>query len=209
MVKIKKFFEEARANFNVDDIFTDQSKILFILESPHKEELKHGVPLAGLSGRSMAKELFLEQTIEPMGKYLSQLIKDKGQSVYGIVNVAPFPLQRSAYPDSDFVHEFLKELQIAEAIRISTAKTFQDPEKALLHSLLINDFQNRLIKAVKNDTIIVPCGRFAGKYVDNLSIKDELNILEGVPHPSYNSWARPRYKDVIDIVREEGTKRTS
>jgi hypothetical protein len=208
MLKIREFFEKAKMRFKVDDIIC-HSKIIFILESPHKEELKAGVPLAGLSGRSMAKELFLKEDILPMGKHLKQLAEDKKRTIYGIVNVCSFPLQKTAYPDDEFVRIYQNELEIAEAVRRSTATAYKDDHKAVLHELLINDFQNRLLKTIEEDTIIVPCGKFAEKYVNQLAIKDKLNIIKGVPHPSYNSWSRERYKEVIQNVRDQGKKRTS
>jgi hypothetical protein len=203
-MNIEQFFDEAKHKFHVDDICTEYSKIIFILESPHKEELKHGVPLAGLSGRSMAKELFQVSNIEPMGKYLSSQF----QSVYAIVNVSPFPLQKSAYP-KDFVQRFVQELEIAESIRTSTAKSFREENKALFHSLLVKDFKARLMEHIGGDSIIVPCGKFAERFVNELVIKNENLVIDGVPHPSYNSWARPRYKEVIDRVRKEGKQKTS
>jgi hypothetical protein len=208
MLRIKEFFEKAKASYSVPDIAHDP-KMIFILESPHKEELKAEVPLAGLSGRSMAKELFLQEDILPMGKYLKQLAEDKRQCFYGIVNVCPFPLQESAYPDKEFVQRFKEELQIAEAIRKSTANQFRDENKGLFNQLLTHDFQDRLLRTMAEDSIIVPCGKFAEKYVNLLAIKDELNIIKGVPHPSYNSWSRERYRDVIQTVRDQEKKRTS
>ncbi|RZT22808.1 uracil-DNA glycosylase family protein [Fictibacillus sp. BK138] len=208
MLSIKEFFEKAKASYSVPDIVQDP-KMIFILESPHKEELKAGVPLAGLSGRSMAKELFLQEDILPMGKHLKQLAKDKRQIFYGIVNVCPFPLQESAYPDRGFVQRFKGELQIAEAIRKSSASQFRDEDKKLFNKLLIQDFRDRLIKTIEDDSIIVPCGKFAERYVNQLAMKDKLNIIKGVPHPSYNSWSRERYKDVIQTVRDQERIRTS
>ncbi|WP_226534777.1 uracil-DNA glycosylase family protein [Fictibacillus halophilus] len=208
MLSIKEFFEKAKASYSVPDIVQDP-KMIFILESPHKEELKAGVPLAGLSGRSMAKELFLQEDILPMGKHLKQLAKNKRQIFYGIVNVCPFPLQESAYPDRGFVKRFKGELQIAEAIRKSSASQFRDEDKKLFNKLLIQDFRDRFIKTIEDDSIIVPCGKFAERYVNQLAMKDKLNIIKGVPHPSYNSWSRERYKDVIQTVRDQERIRTS
>ncbi|ANX12457.1 hypothetical protein ABE41_010585 [Fictibacillus arsenicus] len=208
MLRIKEFFEKAKASYSVPDIARD-SKMIFILESPHKEELKAGVPLAGLSGRSMARELFLQEDILPMGKYLKQITENNKQTFYGIVNVCPFPLQQSAYPEKQFIQKFKGELEIAEAIRKSTANQFKDENKALFNKLLIHDFQDRLKRTMEDDSIIVPCGKFAEKYVNQLAMRDKLNIIKGVPHPSYNSWSRERYRDVIQIVRDQDKKRTS
>ncbi|MCM3719597.1 uracil-DNA glycosylase family protein [Fictibacillus phosphorivorans] len=208
MLNINKFFEKAKASYSVPDIALHPT-IIFILESPHKEELKSGVPLAGLSGRSMAKELFLKEDTLPMGKYLKKLADNKTQMFYGIVNVCPFPLQESAYPDKEFVQRYKNELQITEAIRKSTAKHFRDENKELFHKLVLKDFEERLLSTVEDDSIIVPCGKFAERYVNQLTIKDKLNIIKGVPHPSYNSWSKERYRDVIQTVRDQEKKRTS
>ncbi|MFG6495231.1 hypothetical protein P8610_07730 [Fictibacillus sp. UD] len=208
-MKIHSFFTDAKSLYSVQDITTKETEIIFILESPHKEEIKAGVPLAGLSGRSMAKELFLEEEILPMGIFLKQAILNKKKTIYGIVNVCPFPLQQTAFPDSVFVDKYKDEIQIAEAIRISSAKLYKDENKAAFDKLLVENFEYRLSSLIKENTIIVPCGRFAEKYVNKLSIKEDLTILCGVPHPSYNSWSRERYRGVIHELREEGKKRTS
>jgi uracil-DNA glycosylase len=203
-MNIEKFFQEAKANFQVHDIRTKDSRILFILESPHKEELKYGIPLAGLSGKSMAKVLFKANQIEAMGKYLKKV----KNSIYGIVNVCPFPLQASAYPE-EFAQQFSAELNMAESVRTSMAKIFRDQLKADFQAMLIHDFKERLLNGITEDTVIVPCGRFAQKYVDKLQLNEKYEIISGVPHPSYNSWAKERYKEVIDRVRQEGKIKTS
>jgi hypothetical protein len=206
---IKKFFEEAKRRYTVNDLQNPSSRILFILESPHKEEIKFDVPLAGLSGKSMAKELFKRTDILPMGKYLKELEKEKVSSVYGIVNVSPFPLQKSAYPDAGFAAKYAEELQIAEAVRVSGAKYFKDPDKELFHSLLVQDLEHRLNDYLTKETVLVPCGKFAEKYIKETRLEHDSKVIWGVPHPSYNSWARTRYQEVIQQVRDEGVKKTS
>jgi hypothetical protein len=202
MANILSFFEDAKTKYSVSDLLTEHSYILFILESPHKEELKFDVPLAGSSGKSMAKVLFNKSDILPMGKHLKELIRSKKDSIYGIVNVSPFPLQKSAYPDSGFIQKYEKELNIAESVRISTAKTFKDKEKEHMHFMLLQDFQERLKRYVTPETVIVPCGRFAEKYLNQTPIIEKVDVIRGVPHPSYNSWSRQRYQDAIQRIRE-------
>ena len=206
---IHSFFEEASERYRVQDLISEHTNMIFILESPHKEEIKFGVPLAGLSGRSMAKELFAVEDSPPMGKVLKQYIDEKKKTVFGIVNVCPFPLQGAAFPDHTFVNRYRDEIKVAEAVRTSSVKVYKDEARAHFDQLLLNQFESRLTSLIKENTVIVPCGRFAEKYVNKLSNKDRLTILEGVPHPSYHSWSRDRYQEVINKVREEGKKRTS
>ena len=47
-------------NFNdyfVNDLIYEDTKILFVLESPHIYEVKNGYPVAGKSGKDMSKIL--------------------------------------------------------------------------------------------------------------------------------------------------------
>ena len=62
------FHEEYRRLFNtlatrylVNDYVTERTKVLFILESPHVQELKYGAPVSGPSGASMSRHLFGER----------------------------------------------------------------------------------------------------------------------------------------------------
>ncbi|WP_137789562.1 hypothetical protein [Bacillus sp. E(2018)] len=206
---IQSFFDEALSLYSVQDIISEHTNMIFVLESPHKEEIKSGVPLAGLSGRSMAKELFEVEDTLPMGKLLKQYINENKKTAFGIVNVCSFPLQGSAFPDDSFVNRYSDEIKVAEAVRTSSVKVFKDECRAEFDQLLLHHFESRLTSLLKGNTLIVPCGRFAEKYVSKLSIKESLTVLEGVPHPSYHSWSRERYQEVISKVREEGKKRTS
>jgi hypothetical protein len=209
LVDIHSFFEEASSLYSVQDLISEHTNMIFILESPHKEEIKSGVPLAGLSGRSMAKELFEVEETLPMGKLLKQYINENKKTVFGIVNVCPFPLQGTAFPDQTFVNRYSGEIKVAEAVRTSSMKVFKDESRAEFDQLLLHHFESRLTTLLTENTLIVPCGRFAEKYVNKLTNKESLTIIEGVPHPSYHSWSRDRYQEVINKVREEGKKRTS
>ncbi|ANC76988.1 hypothetical protein ABE65_009300 [Fictibacillus phosphorivorans] len=206
---IHSFFEEASELYSVQDLISEHTDMIFILESPHKEEIKSGVPLAGLSGRSMAKELFEVEESLPMGKLLKQYINENKKTAFGIVNVSSFPLQGSAFPDQSFVSRYSEEIKVAEAVRTSSVKVFKDEFRAKFDQLLLQHFETRLTSLLTENSLIVPCGRFAEKYVNKLSNRENLTVIEGVPHPSYHSWSRDRYQKVIDKVRVEGKKRTS
>ncbi|MGZ4112033.1 MAG: hypothetical protein ACXVP5_06290 [Tumebacillaceae bacterium] len=54
-------YNELAAGYRVPDLIEDESRFLFLLESPHVQELKFGAPVSGTSGISMTKHLFGEQ----------------------------------------------------------------------------------------------------------------------------------------------------
>ena len=47
----------------------DELEYLFVLESPHKDELAAGIPCAGHSGRNMSENILGEKDV-PFGTYL-------------------------------------------------------------------------------------------------------------------------------------------
>ncbi|MFC7370717.1 uracil-DNA glycosylase family protein [Fictibacillus iocasae] len=198
MLQMQDLFLEAKHRYSVHDLYKDPPALLFVLESPHKEELKHGVPVAGSSGRSMTKFLLNENV--PFGLRLKEhpSLLEK----MGIVNVCPFPMQRSAINDEEWKQNNSSFLEHVEKIRTSASISFKDKERAVLHNILLQDFKERLKTAASNETTIVPCGKFAGRYVSLANKEQTYSVLEGVPHPSYNSWGRERYQEVLMQVKK-------
>lgn len=201
---IEEKFKEAAHKYSISDVLTNEMKILFILESPHKEELKHNAPLAGSSGRSVSKVLFKgkgEETI-PFGL----LLKDHSQGMpfrkLGIMNVCPFPLQRTAIPDNEWNQEHLHFIETAEKVRISNDKdSYRHEEWNVFQAAMQHHFTERLQALTDQPLIIVPCGRFAQKHFRLTGARSpHWKVIEEVPHPSYNSWNKDRYKDQIQEV---------
>lgn len=79
-------------HISVDNIINEKSKIALILESPHKNEICEGYPLAGLAGKEISKYLIEESNL-PFGEEVK-----KGSLIdkVSILNVSKFPLQSSA-----------------------------------------------------------------------------------------------------------------
>ncbi len=180
---------ESLKEYFVGDLLYDRSKVVFVLESPHTQEVKKGYPVAGKSGSDMSQILFgLE---EALGKLIyEQKLKDMA-----IINVCNYPLQKSAYINAN-----LKELEFFEKIR-------QNPKLRKKDTLGINaairvlmdDFKIRLQK--HKEKKIVLCGNFAQKCFENyLDIKEFKNTLY-VPHPSFNNWKKEKYKECIEDLK--------
>lgn len=182
---------EKLKNYFVDDLIYDDTKVLFVLESPHNEEVKRGYPVAGKSGRDMSKVLFNDT--EPLGK----LISERSVKNLGIINVCNYPLQMSAYEDASLE----ADMQFFEKIRQNPKlRKKQAPINAVV-SKVMDNFKARL--DAHKDKKIILCGKFAEASFD--SVFNELSFKEvlRVPHPSFNQWLRESNKEVITKLVEE------
>jgi len=179
---------EKLKDYFVDDLVYKDTEIIFVLESPHTQEVKNGYPVAGKSGVDMSNVLFLQD--EAFGK----LVKEKKVNGIGIVNVSNYPLQHSAYM-KDF-----EDIAFFEKVR-------QNPKQRRYDKLGINstvikimqDFERRL--KVYKDKKIVLCGNFAQSAFDSVFNEDEFLDVLRVPHPSFNNWKKQRYKDKIQELK--------
>jgi hypothetical protein len=196
-------------DYAVADVIHPATKMVFVLESPHAQELKHSTPAAGASGATMSKHLLGEAfRRQPLGI----LLKEKPR-VYpnpltleslGILNVSPIPLQSSAYPDAGVQKTFGKWFEILNYIRTNNGrKWYQDERLNQIQSVLIQSFRLRLQSLQDRSIILVPCGKFAQKFVGLADVHgDRWQVINDVPHPSYNSWDRQRYQPIIQRLQE-------
>ncbi len=176
-------------NYFVDDLVYTNTEVLFVLESPHNEEVKMGYPVAGKSGRDMSKVLCASS--EPFGK----LIFEGKLSKVGIINISNYPLQKSAYNEDDALLELFEKFR-------------QNPKLRKHDKLGLNDVVSKMMDSFKSrleshtDKKIVLCGRFAQNAFDSLF--HELNFKEvlRVPHPSFNQWLRASNKEIIEKLVE-------
>ena len=180
---------ESLKDYFVNDLVYDNSKVVFVLESPHTQEVKNGYPVAGKSGNDMSKILF--GLDEAFGKLIfKQEIKN-----IAIVNVCNYPLQKSAYKNPDS-----PELQKFEKIRQNPKLRKYD--KDLINVVLepmMTDFAIRLQK--HKDKKMVLCGNFAQQCFESYLNTDEFKNVLYVPHPSFNNWKKEKYKDVIEELK--------
>ena len=177
-------FEEIKDYF-VDDLVYDETEVLFVLESPHNEEVKRAYPVAGKSGKDMSKVLFAES--EPLGK----LISDRKVKTLGIINICNYPMQMSAYDANS-----CDDMEFFEKIRQNPKLRKKQLPINKVISKIMNDFKSRL--SSHKDKKIILCGKFAEASFD--SVFNELSFKEviRVPHPSFNQWLRGSNKEIID-----------
>lgn len=190
-----------KKNYEVKDLLQTTTKLIFVLESPHKKELEFSVPVAGPSGKTMTKKLIPGEDL-PFGRLLGEYIQAKEGSSelskFGIMNICPIPMQKSAYQTED-VEKNEEYLTNVEKIRTSqTKKGFKDLKVQEVHDEILKDFVERLNAIDYKDKIFVPCGNFArSMFVAAVNDLEGIQYLDSIPHPSYNSWGQEKYKEVI------------
>ena len=180
---------ESLKDYFVNDLVYDTTEVVFVLESPHTQEVKNGYPVAGKSGKDMSKVLF--DLDEAFGK----LVYEESIKNIGIVNVCNYPLQKSAYKNPQ-----MRELEQFEKIRQNPKlrKYDKDGINAVLIPMM-DDFSHRLLKY--KDKKIVLCGNFAGSAFDSVLDETEFKDVLRVPHPSFNNWKKEKYSDVIEGLK--------
>ncbi|EPZ43046.1 hypothetical protein [Alicyclobacillus acidoterrestris] len=201
-------------DFYVPDILTPSATCIFILESPHIQEVKHRVPAAGSSGATMSKHL-LGQAFgaTPIGLLLKQHNATPDQNPIldhiGLVNVCNVPLQKAAYKPLPSLSEFSESQLEAwfadmEYVRANNQRVgYRADRQNQIEHWLTENLREKLDKLRGKKITLIPCGRFAQKYTRLSDVHDvHWQTIEDVPHPSYNSWDRPRYQPQITAIRQ-------
>lgn len=210
------FHEEYRGIFNtlatqylVNDYVTERTKVLFILESPHVQELKHGAPVSGPSGASMSRHLFGERFAHlPLGivvkKNVDEALRRPSIDRVGLMNVCQIPLQAAAYADASLTAQHVQFFAALATVRTTGGTTtFTDPRKHAVQQIITGSIRRKLVKLQGQELFIVPCGRFAQAFFRLAAVTSPLwNVIDQVPHPSYNNWSKPQYAAAIERVKE-------
>jgi len=190
--------------FRVRDVVPSSATVLFLLESPHVQELKYGAPVCGASGAAMTRHLFGEEYGHlPLGILVGQKseqrILDLPIQRVGLMNVCPIPMQRIAYGNSALADAHVQLLSILGNLRTAGGSpTYRDQDWSTVQEILVESLQKRLQALSNRPLLIVPCGRFAQKFFKLADVSSkQWTVLPDVPHPSYNNWSKPAYQSVI------------
>lgn len=194
------FSDAFRNMYLVDDLNVEDCKVLFILESPHKDEIVAKHPVAGDSGISMTGVLSrcnllpLDLKDLPFG-----LIIRKNKSIFGLMNVSQIPLQSQIYSQScPLPVKYQKAFKTIRGNPSSTARN--DSCAGDVETLLLSDYSCRLEK-ITGDKLLIPCGIFAQCFTKK--IKMMLPWYDGIPHPSYKNWEKQKYSCSIQrMIRD-------
>lgn len=189
---MKELYEELKKKYRVNHLMNEHKQLIFILESPHIDELLNAAPVSGLSGKAMSSVLFGKEEKTPLG------IKTKAEpeSTIGIMNICPVPMQRTAYIHPEVVNmygEFDMEkyesfFNVLEKLRTGTKQTYKEQTKNDLQTIILNDFKTELMKLKDQEVVLIPCGNTAQTFFDVAEIEHEnWTVLRDVPHPSFGN----------------------
>jgi len=200
MDNLSEVTENYLKKYKVEDIINQNSKILFILESPHTQEIKQGYPVAGSSGVDMTKFIYGQDYKDAFGKIVSQIDKysDKYSNLsdFSILNVSSAPMQKEGLKTHKLSSNDELVIDILEKLRVNyKSKRHKNKDWNRVKSILLEDFKRRLLLALEQNSSIdylIPCGRFAETYLNlikelEMSI-EERRIISEIPHPSFNQW---------------------
>jgi len=190
-------------DYFVNDLIYDDTKVLFVLESPHVYEVKNGYPVAGKSGKDMSKILMKDNELKKLS--FGQLIYDRKIPNFGILNVSNIPLQELAYnlqTDDGSFALLPTKLIFKDFIlfRQNPSKRKKDCRVNKMIDIFAQDFKKRL--ELHKDKKIVLCGGFVQKIFHDTFSSDEFENLIEVPHPSFNNWSKVKYKEKVQELLE-------
>ncbi|MBM7555401.1 hypothetical protein [Halanaerobacter jeridensis] len=206
----KNYFKK----YNVEDVINREMNYLFILESPHKAEIKHGYPVAGNSGVEMTKFIYDQESKQAFGKLVSN-VEDyqqhyKGLKQFGIINVAPAPMQASALENYKLSAVEKKIIHILEKLRVNyQAKSHRDQSWNEIKKVLVNDFAIRLNNILSECAVnyLIPCGKLAQSYLEltitSKKVSTSAQIITDIPHPSRNQWRQYSSMKKLEAVLTE------
>lgn len=222
MTEIQKDFqslmEELHKKYEVPNLIGDSSEIIFILESPHIEELFYDAPISGLSGGTMTKALFGQENKIPLGRVVKDFLIQNSESEeldhlnkIGIMNICRIPMQKAAYIHSKTIgkygmfnsEKFDGIIELLEQIRKNNKDFYKDESKNILQKIILDTFSASLHELKDKKLYLVPCGKTAEKFFKLSGVSNpNWTIVEGIPHPSYNSWTREKYRVEIQNLRD-------
>lgn len=201
MADIVEITKEYLERYQVEDVIHDQTVMLFILESPHTQEIKHGYPVAGNSGLEMTRFIYQRDTDDALGKIVSQPEKYgedyDGLKKFGLLNVSPAPMQAGGLKAYDLTAGDKKVVEILEKLRVNyKSKRHRNQEWNQVKEIILANFKRRLV-SVLNSCLgmkyLVPCGKLATNYLDLVKDADQViankEIISDIPHPSFNQWS--------------------
>ncbi|WP_274435748.1 hypothetical protein [Alicyclobacillus sp. ALC3] len=193
--------------YHVPDIMLAETRLVFVLESPHVQELKYGAPVSGPSGATMTKHLFGEAYERyPLGRLVRKNVDDAVHRPrldrIGLMNVCNIPMQAAAYDNRQIVQTHGMWMQAMATLRSSNqTDTYRDQHVEAVQTVLVLSLRRKLQVLADRPLTLVPCGRFAQKFFRLAGVQSPAwTVIDGVPHPSYNSWDRAQYQDAVARV---------
>ena len=188
-MKDNEMFKEYYAKYKIDDINCNNiSKYIFVLESPHNDEVDKDTryPVAGQSGKDMAKFIGISSGSISLGYYC----KNNPEKGISIINASSAPLQEVNILEEEY-KELIKKVNNLVRNGYKNYGNHTDEEINIIEKFILSDFEERLKNLnINNETKIIVCGKFAKSYFEKIKLKNinNDNILY-VPHPARSQWS--------------------
>lgn len=209
---MKKQYNELKEAYKVKHLIKENTEKVFVLESPHIDELLNGAPVSGLSGKAMSKVIYNGEKTEALGIILKREFEAnvEGSGKHGVMNICPIPMQRAAYLNKDVtkiygefnVEKYSEFFDILEKLRTGTRLTYRDKKRNELQAIILEDFKAELDKLKDRNITVIPCGKTAETFVEAANIENgKWELLKGVPHPSFGNWFKNKYFDKINEMK--------
>lgn len=198
-----------RSNYLIDDVIGNYCKILFILESPDRNEIICKYPAAGDTGISMSKIIFNSNIPKcqismkgsydeiPLGKVMHE---NKSNCVFGIMNCCQIPMQSSPYCYNLKYSHFLESLNTIRKTKLNVKKRHCQLTQNI-DNAIASDFNIRIASYLNTKTIclIIPCGPMATYFLNKYltSFPCTISVVPNIPHPAYNNWFKAKNSSYI------------
>ena len=201
-------YKKIKQHYRVPHLINDNKQVIFVLESPHIDELIHQSPVSGLSGKSMTKILFPYQEDN---KALGIKLKAEPENRIGIINICGIPMQKAAYINKEVIDLYNpRKKDVAsdfffnsiEDIRENPQPDYNNEEINELQSAILNDFKKEMKNLKDRTLLLIPCGKTATTFFNMSGVSSSnWTILCNTPHPSFNQWSRRNNYDHIFNMR--------
>lgn len=179
-----KFKDYSEKYIVQDYICEGVAEYIFVVESPHNDELEHKYPLAGSSGKEIVRFIGIDSN-----KALGEYLKENRDVKISIINVSNTPLQKTNELEESY-SDLVDKLDKIVRQGCDSYGRHQDKELNEIEKTIYEDFKKRYtdINKDKNTKVII-CGKFARTYFEllvNKSVKEEY--IYRVPHPARYQW---------------------
>lgn len=181
-------------------------ELVIVLESPHSDELRTGIPMSGSTGQAALQ--FLAPSGRPpeaLGPFIASLHAN-GDFRVSIINSSPVPLQEKAFnghqlrPDlSPSEWNLLKAIQASQKDDVADLSTTAEQEA---NQMLWPGLQSRFEHLTMTEDTKIFLAGIVVQRTWALLAKPPSQTTLAIPHPSNGWWTRTKRKEWIANLSE-------
>ena len=196
----------------IHDIPQDFSavKIIFLVESPHKQEVKSRHPLAGTSGHNVTKDLISHHTLRNLLKLdnryynisIGKLVNENKIPWLAIMNVSLLPLEKTAYNGTEGKSNEVRTLWCAldeikrELERSDGGVQNLCPISGNVYEIIVNDLACRIRRIIgRCQPKFIPFGNVARRSMYMVNMYMLKRNLQRLPVSNIRIWHPSVWRD--------------